>query len=115
MTEDNKKHYGPQSTSNGRIIAIAVSPSQWTVAVSYRDGHLTMVPLPELLGLRDAGESLDQLVAKMAQRLGMVGQVIDHTATDGVISLAMMIVDTINGDDGQMTGRGPLHLIGAAA
>jgi hypothetical protein len=85
---DNKKHYGPQNTSNGRIIAIAVSPTQWTIAVAYQDETLVMVPLPELHGLRGANESFDQLVAKMAQRLGMDSLMIDFAVAANVIPLA---------------------------
>lgn len=111
---DNKKHYGPQNTSNGRIIAIAVSPTQWTIAVAYQDETLVMVPLPELHGLRDANESFDQLVAKMAQRLGMVGLMIDFAVAANVIPLAAMVADANSGGE-PMLGRGTLQLIGTAA
>lgn len=113
---EKTQYYGQQHPDNGCIIALAVSPTQWTIAVAYSDGVLSVVTVPELKELMyEANHSLDALIVKMAQRLGMVGQKIDHRAAPGVISLSTLIADVDSSGNASVSGRGELHLISGAA
>ena len=113
---DKTQYYGQQHPENGCVIAFAVSPTQWTLAVAYSDGVLSVVTVPELEALMyEVDRSLDRLIGKMAQRLGMVGQKIDYAAAAGVISLATLIADIDSSDGGLAPGRGELHSISGVA
>lgn len=113
---DRTQYYGQQTPDNGCVVAIATAPQEWTVAVAYCDGILRVVSAPELEQLLyEAHNSIDALVAKMAERLGMVGHMIGFTAAPAVISLAALIIDANNNGGRPMPGRGELHTISGAA